>query len=76
MNYVIIIPKIVIPSITISWPLWVWVIICYAVVNFVFWQYMVSRYRTEMVLNGVPHLFLVRLNPFAWLFAWLIYLMS
>ena len=75
MTYTITIPKIVIPSITISWPLWMWLVVGYAVANFVLWQFVVSCYGADMRYHGENHLIITRLDPLAWFFAWLFLIM-
>ena len=63
------IPSITIPQITL--PLWAAILIGYAIVNFILWQFFIGLYGYELIANGNNHLWLERLNPLQLLFAWI-----
>ena len=62
------IPSITIPEITL--PLWGAILIGYAIVNFILWQFFIGLYGYELIANGSNHLWLERLNPLQLLVAW------
>ena len=64
------IPSITIITPAITLPLWAAILIGYAAINFILWQFVVFWYGGDFILNGEDHLFLLRLNPAGWFFAW------